>query len=118
MEKMITYLTSLQGKVFKLLPMREARDKGDNNELLQYLETLSFNYDGAFSIFPVLSRFSELVDVRANIESMRNKEDMPFSKWRAIVLKSTKLVGQAIEKIKATDHFCEEAVDEKRLENV
>ena len=35
-----TYLSNLRNKVFKLLPMREAHDKGENNHIDEYLENL------------------------------------------------------------------------------
>lgn len=39
-----TYLTSLQGKIFKLLPMREAYDQGVDNHLDEYIGNLCANF--------------------------------------------------------------------------
>lgn len=91
MHTLNTYLTSLRNKVFKLLPMREARDKGDENHLEEYLENLCANYTGAFACYPELADVREIVEVYNNIAFLKNNE-VEFAKWRSIVLRSTRLI--------------------------
>lgn len=87
-----TYLSNLRNKVFKLLPMREAADKGENNHLNEYLDNLCANYEGACDCYPELANIKEIVEVRSNIAFLKNNRDVEFSKWRSMVLRSTRLV--------------------------
>lgn len=95
MDVLETYLASLQGRVFKLLPMREAYDKGEGNHLDEYLINLCINCDGAFACYPILSESADIVEVRNNIEFLKNNIDLEFARWRNIVLRSTRLMYRA-----------------------
>lgn len=92
MDTLETYLSSLQNKVFKLLPMRESYDAGENNHLDEYLVNLCANCEGAFACHPALTSIREIVEVRNNVEFLKNNIDLDFKKWRAIILRSTRLV--------------------------
>lgn len=96
MDTLQTYLTGLQNKVFKLLPMRESYDVGNDNHLEEYLVNLCANCDGAFACNPSLALMREIVEVRNNIEFLKNNIDLDFKKWRAIVLRSTRLVHNVL----------------------
>ena len=48
------YLQSLTGRIFKILPMREQQEQGDNLYLDLYLESLSLEMHGACETFPCL----------------------------------------------------------------
>lgn len=87
-----TYLTSLQGKIFKLLPMREAYDQGVDNHIGEYLSNLCSNFDGAFDCHPEFSRCREMAEIQGNLWSLKANLDMDFSKWRSTILRSTRLV--------------------------
>ena len=87
-----TYLTSLRNKVFKLLPMREAYDRGEDNHLDEYLDNLCANCAGAFDCYPQLANVRELVEVRSNIAFLQHNTDLEFHKWRAMILRSTRLI--------------------------
>lgn len=87
-----TYLTSLQGKIFKLLPMREANDQGVDNHLEDYLDNLCANYEGAFVCYPELANIREMAEVQSNIWSLKSNLNCDFSKWRSTVLRSTRLI--------------------------
>lgn len=95
MDVLETYLVSLQGKVFKLLPMREAYDQGEVNHLDEYLVNLCINCEGAFTCHPILSDSADIVEVRNNIEFLKNNIDLDFARWRNIVLRSTRLTHRA-----------------------
>lgn len=86
-----TYLVKLQGKIFKLLPMREAHDAGAENHLEEYLKNLCTTYAGAFTCYPELAMVGELAEVYGNIAFLSNNS-VTFSKWRSIVLRSTRLM--------------------------
>lgn len=100
METIVTYLTSLQNKVFKLLPMREAYDSGEDNHLYDYLDNLQSNYKGVFLSFPELTKNEKLVEVQNNISFFIGSEDIEFKKWRATVLRSTRLIHSVLDEYK------------------
>lgn len=87
-----TYLSGLRNKVFKLLPMREAYDTGENNHIYEYLENLCSNFSGAFDCYPELANSKEIVEVYSNLMFLKNNENIDFSKWRSIILRSTRLI--------------------------
>lgn len=87
-----TYLTSLQGKIFKLLPMMEARNQGVDNHLDEYIGNLCANFDGAFDCHPEFSSYREMAEIQSNLWSLKANIDMDFAKWRSAVLRSTRLV--------------------------
>ncbi len=98
MHTLNTYLTSLRNKVFKLLPMREAHDRGDKNHLDEYLDNLCANCAGAFDCYPELTTMKEIVEVRNNVVFLKNNENVEFAKWRSIVLRSTRLINSVVLK--------------------
>lgn len=95
-----TYLSSLCNKVFKLLPMREAYDQGDNNHLIEYLENLCANFAGAFACYPELTATSEIVEVYNNVTFLKNNQHIEFAQWRSIILRSTRLIQTVAERYK------------------
>lgn len=93
-----TYLSSLRNKVFKLLPMREAYDNGENNHISEYLENLCANFAGAFDSYPELASAGEVVEVYNNVMFLKGNVDVDFKKWRSLVLRSTRLIQMAAAK--------------------
>lgn len=93
-----TCLVSLRNKVFKLLPMREAQDRGDDNHLNEYLDNLYANYTGALSCYPELAEVREIIEARNNIAFLKNTQEIEFAKWRSMVLNSTKLIQAVLLK--------------------
>lgn len=87
-----TYLSGLRNKVFKLLPMREAYDSGENNHIDEYLDNLCANFSGAFDNYPELSDTREIVEVYNNIVFLKNNIGVEFAKWRSVILRSTRLI--------------------------
>lgn len=96
MDTVQTYLSGLRNKVFKLLPMREAYDTGVNNHIEEYLINLCTNCDGAFACYPSLASIREVIEVRNNIEFLKNNIDLDYKRWRAIVLRSTRLTSNVL----------------------
>lgn len=96
MKATITCLTNLQNKTFKLLPMRELCDAGEDNRLSEYLFNLCAIYEGALAHCPALSSVCEIIEARDNVEYLRHHTDLNFKEWRAMVLRSTRLIGDAL----------------------
>lgn len=94
----VTYLKILQGKVYKLLPMRESYDRGDINYLYEYIDYLKSTYTGALVLYPELCSNKSVIEVGNNIAYLLTEKDIPFEKWRAIVFKSTRLVQRVLDK--------------------
>ena len=92
----IAYLTSLQNKVFKLLPMREAHDQGEDNHLYEYFDYILSNLEGVFIEYPELNDEPVVLEVKANIVYLYNGQDIPLKKWRSIVLHSVNLLSNLI----------------------
>jgi len=98
MDTKITYLKKLLNKIFKLLPMREEYDAGADNFLFEYLEYLRHNYDGAFVLYPDFREDGYLVEVQSNIARLGSEDNIEFAQWRALVLRSMRLIHRAIKK--------------------
>lgn len=92
-------LLNLQGKIFKLLPMREDFDAGCDNHLKEYVNGLLVNIIGLADLYPELENHGEYVDVKSNIAYLLAEENVPFLLWRNITLKSTRLIQAVIERI-------------------
>lgn len=93
-----TYLSGLCNKVFKLLPMREAYDSGENNHLDKYLENLCCHFSGAFMSYPGLEKEIAIIEAYNNIAFLKNNKDVSFEKWRSLVLRSTRLIKTVEQK--------------------
>ena len=97
------YLESLRGKIFKLLPMREARDEGAENHLFEYLDNLCSNCAGYCERHAQDDVCAEFIEAYCNIIYLKKSvsdsaEEIDFKKWRSIVLRSTRLIQTAIDK--------------------
>lgn len=97
MDSLITYLTSLQGHIFKLLPMREAYENGLENHLFDYIDNLYSNCAGAISTYPAFSTHKSIIEACNNLAFLKDNPDVSFKKWRSTVLRSTRLIGCAIK---------------------
>lgn len=95
MNSLNTHLSSLRNKVFKLLPMREARDNGEFNHLDEYLENLYSSFSGSFDCYPELANVREIIEVYNNVAFLRSNKDVEFAKWRSFILRSTRLIQTA-----------------------
>ena len=91
------YLTSLQNRVFKLLPMKEGFDQGTDNHIFDYVDNILSSCKGAMVIFPQLSRDNMFIEIQNNLSFLQTK-DVPFSKWRATVLRTTRFVHTLSDK--------------------
>lgn len=92
------FLERLRGKIFKLLPMREDSDNGEQNYLKRYLVNLTSSYDGMLLNYPKLKEISSIIEVQNNLASMRENPCLEFDSWRATVLRSVRLIDEVIQK--------------------
>ena len=97
MDIISTQLTHLQKKLFKLLPMREDSDRGVENYLSQHIEYLQTQFEGAIGYSPELLNEEGFVDVFNTVVYLRNHANIPFKKWRSLVLASMTSLGSIIE---------------------
>ena len=96
-----SYLRSMIGRIFKLLPLREQTDMGANMFLDAYIDDLSLDSAGAMETFPELYECPLFVSVVNSLNYMRyHWSDMPFSSYRSTVLRMTnglsKLLGEEV----------------------
>lgn len=97
MKALVKYLSSLQDKIFKLLPMRESFDFGEQNHVREYADHLAANCKGALNVYPELSDEPGYLDVVNNIIFMVT-EWPDYEKWRSMVFRSTRIVHELHDK--------------------
>lgn len=91
MEHLNNYLAGLRGDIFKLLPMKEAEIEGADNHILDYLETIIINMEGAKEVYPELAKQKQYLYVINNMHFLLSRK-VEYSRWRKIILNSTKSV--------------------------
>lgn len=91
-----TYLTSLRGKIFKILPMKEQMNEGKDNHLEQYMENILQNMEGALVLYPELATEPKILDVQATISYLYNNPNDAMTKWRSSVLRCVRLVQNVV----------------------
>lgn len=90
-KQLVNYLLVLRNSIYKLLPMRESQESGIENHIIEYIDALIANLDGAGETYPFLINRREYLWVINNLQYLKNNE-VGFSKWRSIVLNSTSAV--------------------------
>lgn len=91
MEQLKSYLKSLRGDIFKLLPMKEAEMEGVDNHVLEYVESIIVNLTGALTTYPVLATQKQYLYVINNVQYIY-KHSVNFKQWRKIILNSTRSI--------------------------
>lgn len=89
MKRLPSFLSTVRGDVYKLLPMRESYDLGTDNHLYEYLEGLIVNLRGSISEYSELANSRKYLYVINELQYMRNN-NTSFKVWRRIVLRSTR----------------------------
>lgn len=90
------YLTGLQKKVFKLLPMREDLDNGIDNHLGDFLDSICTGCKGALNTYEDLSCDNNFLDIVNNLQFLSSTDDIPFAKWRKTILRSSRLISDIL----------------------
>lgn len=91
MSELDFYLKHLGNKVFKLLPMREDFENGQDNHLYDYISNLEIDCAGACERFPTLKTEPLFCDVQNDLCYIKT-EEIDFQKWRNIILRDTRKV--------------------------
>ncbi len=85
-----SFLDNMINRVFKLLPMREQYDRGEDPFLNEYLQELTLEANGAYQTFPELYDKARYVSVTNTLQYMCcHWLEMPFSSYRRSILKMT-----------------------------
>lgn len=74
------YLQSLTGRIFKILPMREQQERGDDLYLDLYLESLSLEMHGACETFPCLRECPGYIMLLNTVNGLCADTPLPFLK--------------------------------------
>lgn len=95
-----SFLSNMINRVFKLLPMREQFDQGDDPFLNEYLQELTLEANGAYKTFPELYTKTRYVSVTNTLQYMCcNWGKMPFHAYRRSVLKMTNYLSTLVEEV-------------------
>ena len=105
MKQLIKYLNCITGDVFKLLPMKEAEMKGQDNHLGEYLETLIVNLKGAVGTYPELANEKQFLYIINSLQFLADNT-IEFKQWRRIVLSSTRYINNIIVTIGGSEYGC------------
>lgn len=89
MSDLSNFLLGFRNDVFKLLPMKEAEDNGIENHLIDYLDSLVINAKGSMVAYPELAKQKSYHYVVNNLSFLMSNT-VEFSRWRKIVLSSTR----------------------------
>lgn len=92
-EQLSNYLSILRGDIYKLLPMKESEMEGTENHIIEYLNTLLINIDGAGLTYPELITRREYLWVINNLQYLKN-HDLVFSRWRSTILSSVNAIDK------------------------
>ena len=101
---MFFYIIHLRDKVFKLLPMREDYDNGEDNHVFDYLDNLISNIEGGLLRFPSLSSNANFIEACNYLVYLRSNNRVSFKKWRSIVLRSTRLINSVLKSKSEDNH--------------
>jgi len=93
MEGIKEFLLWLRNNIWKTLPMKEEEDRGADNHLSTHISAVVERARGAMALFPELKQASQYLAAVTRIGYLLEVEDMPFAQYRAIVLSSTRLIG-------------------------
>lgn len=92
MKNVCTFLLKFRNDVFKLLPMREELDNGNNNYLSDYVESILISAEGALTTFAELEAQKNYIYVINNLNYLKNHSSLEFSSWRKVILNCTRCI--------------------------
>ena len=103
------FLEKMIDREFKILPMREQYDMGEEPFLDEYLQELAIEANGAYDTFPELYERARYVSVTNTLQYIRrNWKKMTFPAYRRSVLKMTNCLDRLLKE----DERRKEADDE------
>lgn len=96
------FIRGLTGRIFKMLPLREEADQGNQVYLSEYMESLARDVIGAMTTFPELTEFPEYVTV-VNTLQFLNTNDSEFAVFRKEVFHMLAVLNGIDSKLRAGD---------------
>lgn len=93
---MYYYISHLRDKVFRLLPMREDYDKGEDNHIFEYLDYLISSIEVGLVRFPALSSNNDFIKACNSLVYLRNNNRISFKEWRSVILRTTRLINSVL----------------------
>lgn len=88
-----TYIRSLTGHVFKILPLKEAVDRGEPVQVAEYIQSLVCDAAGAMRIFPELNDSVEYGAV-LNVLSFLSTEPFDHKTCKREVFKMLRVLNR------------------------
>lgn len=105
MKQLVNFLCGVRGDVFKLLPMKESAMEGEENHIVEYIETLLVNLKGAMGVYPILNGQKQYLYVVNNLEFLsEHVNNIEFNLWRRIILNSTSNINFLFLQYGGKDH--------------
>lgn len=95
------FLQSLIGKIFKILPMREQLESGEQIFLEQYLATLAIELSGACITFPELSTNKNFITIINTVNGINTYGILSVKEIKCEVFKMINL----LEKLKLGEEY-------------
>lgn len=90
---LFVFLRSAVGKVYKILPLKEEFDAGDNTHLDAYLDSLCCELGGALDTFPELRSIPGYISV-LNTAKFLSQNDFDHAVCKREVFKMIRLLQQ------------------------
>ena len=89
----IPFLSSLTGKIYKLIPLREDQDAGKSVYLDQYIDSLLIEMIGAMETYSVLKSDKQYISVINTVQYM-SRNQMKTSVWRRETFKMLRCIDK------------------------
>lgn len=96
------FIRGLTGRIFKMLPLREEADTGEQVYLTEYVDSLARDVIGAMTTFPELAEFPEYITVVNTIQYL-NTVESDFSVFRKEVFHMLAVLNGIDKKLRAGD---------------
>lgn len=87
------FLSSLTGKIYKLIPLREDQDSGKVVYLEQYVDSLLIELIGAMETYDVLKNDKQYISVINTVQYMKHNS-MKTSVWRRETFKMLRCIDK------------------------
>ena len=93
------YIHKLVGRIYKILPLKEREERGEEIFLKEYIEGLWNDMRGAYGTFPELNVCEEYLSVCNKISFLNCEDEFNIRTCRREVFSALKLLNQLEEKL-------------------
>lgn len=91
-----TFIKGIISDIYKLLPMREGKDKGEDNHLAEFTNSILMNLEGAYEEYPELKNKTRYIYV-VNYIRFLISYNVEFTAYRKLVLDSVRYLSDLID---------------------